>query len=216
MLKQDWLQYLMLVILLVGVPGLAFLGMEAYNNINQSLPIEDPDPNDGKPHFVPEFAFVNQKGDTVTQEAFKDKVYVANFFFTACPSTCPPMMNNLTRVQKRFKDHDSFAILSHTVDPKHDTVEALQDYAKEYGVNVSQWDLVTGEKTPLYNMARNGYDVVSLEGENGPAGFVHSSKLILVDQKQRIRGYYDGTEKEDVNRLMDDVQFLLNQANEPA
>jgi protein SCO1/2 len=213
MINREHLQYVLLVGLLIGVPALAFVGMEAYSNWQKSLPIEDPEPNDGKPHTIPDFAFVNQLGDTVTQDDFADKVYVANFFFTACPSTCPPMMENLTKVQKAFKQNDRVALLSHTVDPKRDTVEALQEYAEEYGVNADQWDLVTGNKTPLYNMARNGYDVVSLEGSGrGPAGFVHSSKVILVDRQQRIRGYYDGTEESAIDRLIKDIRFLLKKS----
>jgi protein SCO1/2 len=213
MINREYLQYVLLVGLLIGVPALAFVGMEAYSNWQKSLPIEDPEPNDGKTHTIPDFAFVNQLGDTVTLADFTDKVYVANFFFTSCPSTCPPMMKNLTKVQEAFKQNDHVAILSHTVDPKRDTVEALKAYAEEYGVNAEQWDLVTGKKAPLYNMARNGYDVVSLEGSGrGPAGFVHSSKVILVDRKQRIRGYYDGTEESAIDRLIKDIRFLLKKS----
>ncbi len=219
MRKREYLQYVLLVGLLIGVPALAFVGMEAYKSWQRSLPVVDPEPEDGRPHSIPDFAFVNQTGDTVTQADYADKIYVANFFFTACPSTCPPMMKNLTMVQETFQDNEKVAILSHTVDPKRDTVEALQAYAAKYGIKAKKWDLVTGRKTPLYNMARNGYDVVSLEGSGrGPAGFVHSSKLILVDRQQQIRGYYDGTEQADVQRLIDDIHFLLkqNKASEPA
>ena len=209
--KRAWLRYALLLGLLIGVPALAFVGVEAYNSLNRSLPVINPNPKEEQTHRIPAFAFVNQNGDTVRQADFKGKVYVANFFFTACPSTCPPMMENLTRVQKRFQDTGQLAILSHTVDPKHDTVEALHAYAQEYGVREDQWDLVTGSKASLYTMARNAYDVASLEGGDGLAGFVHSSKLILVDRQQRIRGYYDGTEKQAVNELMKDIAFLLKQ-----
>ena len=211
MSQQSWFRYFGLLGLLIGIPALAFVGVEAYNSLNRSLPVINPDPDEADTHQIPEFAFVNQNGDTVRRADFEDKLYVANFFFTACPSTCPPMMKNLTRVQERFANKEAVAILSHTVDPKHDSVEALKAYAREYGVQEDQWDLVTGRKTPLYNMARSAYDVVSLEGGDGPAGFVHSSKLILIDRQQRIRGYYDGTEKEAVNELIKDIAFLLKQ-----
>lgn len=208
--QGDWLRQALFIGVLVGIPVLAFLGVEAYQKIDRSLPVINPEQDNKDTHTVPEFSFRNQYGKTVNLDTFKDKIFVANFFFTSCPSTCPPMMEQLTRVQEKFKQNREFRILSHTVDPKHDSVEDLLAYGKEYGAREGFWHLVTGTKKDLYLMARKGYDVVSLEGDgDGPAGFVHSSKLILVDRKQRIRGYYDGTKKADVDQLMKDITLLL-------
>ena len=212
MFKKEWSNSGLLIGILVGIPLLAFLGVQAYQTMNKKLPVIDPDKQDQEVHTIPQFSFVNQNGDSVTLDDLKGKVYVANFFFTSCPSTCPPMMKQLKRVQKQFKGNANFRIISHTVDPKRDTVATLRTYADNHGVKDGFWHLVTGKKKPLYLMARNGYDVASLEGQDGsPAGFVHSSKVILIDRNQRIRGYYDGTKESQVDELIKDIKFLLEQ-----
>ncbi len=208
--QREWIKQALFIGVLVGIPVLAFLGVKAYQKMDKSLPVINPGQDDGKTHTISEFSFTNQYGEKVNLDTVKDKVFVANFFFTSCPSTCPPMMEQLTRVQEKFGENPNFRILSHTVDPKHDSVEDLRAYAQKYGAEKGFWHLMTGTKKALYLKARKGYDVVSLEGnKDGPAGFVHSSKIILVDKKQRIRGYYDGTAKADVDRLMNDITFLL-------
>lgn len=211
----DWLKQNILIGILIGIPLLAFLGVQAYQKLDDSLPIINPDPDSKETHKIPEFSFTNQYGEPINLDTFQDKVFIANFFFTSCPTTCPPMMEQLTRVQEEFSENPDLRILSHTVDPRNDTVEALRAYGKEYEVQKGFWHLVTGSKKALYSMARNGYDVVSVEGDkDGPAGFVHSSKLILIDRKNRIRGYYDGTRASDVDRLMNDLKFLLKEASQ--
>ncbi len=212
MINPNWIKQALFFGILLGIPLLAFLGVQAYQQWDNSLPVINPDGTEEKPHTIPEFSFTNQAGKTVTLDDLKGKIFVANFFFTSCPSTCPPMMEQLTRVQDQFRDNPEFRIISHTVDPKRDTVEALREYGKKYGVQKGFWHLVTGSKKSLYLMARNGYGVASLEGGNSPAGFVHSSKVMLVDRKQRIRGFYDGTKKEAVDRLINDIEYLLKQS----
>ena len=211
MWNKDWFRHLVFVGVLVGIPLLAFVGVEAYHTVNKQLPVINPHDDEEGVHKIPEFSFTNQQGKTVELEGLKGKIFVANFFFTSCPSTCPPMMKQLERVQDSFSDNPNVRIISHTVDPKRDTVAALKEYAEKYRVKNGFWHLVTGDKKSLYLQFRRGYDVAALEGEDdSPAGFIHSSKLFLVDEKQRIRGYYNGTETEPVNQLIADLKFLLN------
>ena len=158
---------------------------------------------------VPDFKFVNQLGDTITQETYKDKIYVCDFFFTSCQSICPKMTTQLLQVQEQFKDNDSVLILSHTVDPESDSVPVLAAYAKTVHADNKKWNFVTGNKQQLYDIARNGYFITALKGDGGPDDFIHSETFVLVDKEKHIRGIYDGTNTKDVNRLIDEIKILL-------
>lgn len=160
-------------------------------------------------HTIPDFSFVNQNGDTITQEIIKNKVIVADFFFTTCPTICINMTSNLHKIQEKYFNDKDVLILSHTVDPETDSVGQLKKYAIEKDVNSKVWHLLTGNKKDIYSIARNGYLVTALQGDGGPNDFIHSEKLVLVDKERRIRGFYDGTKDESIEQLKKDIQLLL-------
>ncbi len=162
-------------------------------------------------HTVPDFKFVNQDGDTITQDDFKDKVYVTDFFFTTCPTICPTMKAQMLRVYEEFYDNDEVMILSHTIDPVHDSVEVLHDFAHKLGVESSKWDFVTGDKEKIYEQGMKGYMVTAGEDKSAPGGYIHSGAFILVDKDRHVRGIYDGTEPIQVNELIEDIRLLLKE-----
>lgn len=159
-------------------------------------------------HTIGNFSFVNQANETVSNENVKNKIYVANFFFATCQSICPEMSGNLVNVQKEFENDTSVLILSHSVNPLHDTVEVLKNYAETYGIKKNKWHLLTGDKRAIYALAKNSYLVNALEDDGTPEGFLHSEMLLLVDTKGRIRGMYDGTDKAEVQKLIKDLKLL--------
>jgi protein SCO1/2 len=168
-----------------------------------------------KYHTIADFSFVNQNGKTVTQKDYEGKVYVADFFFTTCGSICPKMTTNLVDVQKAIKNNPKVMLLSHTVFPETDDVPALKAYAIKYGVIDAKWNLVTGDKKEIYTMARKSYLAVKLGKPEELYDMVHTENFVLVDQKRRVRGFYDGTKKEDMQQLIEDINWLCtNEKNE--
>jgi len=161
-------------------------------------------------HEVPPFSFTDQYGKTVTQQATEGKVYVTDYFFTTCQSICPVMSDQLVHVYQKYKERPDFLILSHTVDPETDTVEQMLDYAKKHGVNDEKWLFLTGTKKDLYALARKGYMLNAEEGDGGQEDFIHTQNFALVDKERHIRGYYDGTDSLEVQRLINDLQLLFN------
>jgi protein SCO1/2 len=159
-------------------------------------------------HTIQPFQFVNQDSQLVTNETFKGKIYVADFFFTSCRTICPIMKTQMHRVYDSIQNDAEVLILSHTIDPEYDTVGLLHDFADRLGVKSSKWHFVTGEKDSIYNVAQKSYFSVALEDKSEPDGFIHSGAFLLVDKQQRIRGKYDGTKEEEVNRLMADIHRL--------
>lgn len=159
-------------------------------------------------HKVPDFSFIDQNGKVVTQQDFEGKTYVADFFFTTCETICPIMSKEMMRVALHFKDDPEVAFLSHTVDPETDSVPQLKSYAQAHQANDGQWRFVTGAKTALYDMARNGYFVTATQGDGGPDDFVHTQNFVLVDKYKQIRGYYDGTEPAEMDKLIKDIALL--------
>lgn len=205
------------VVTLAGIPLLLFFLLTAYRDWRAPGFYGTTTTNEqGETvhHTIPAFEFTNQKGKPVSGQKLEGNITVVNFFFTSCPTICPPMMNNLKRVQKTFLDSDTVQILSHTVDPMHDSVSVLADYGEKLGVAPDKWDLVTGDKKVIYRIARNGYELVAVEGNAGETGFIHSERLALIDWKKRIRGYYDGTEPDEVDALIEDIRYLLKQYQE--
>jgi protein SCO1/2 len=165
-----------------------------------------------KQHRVGDFRLTDQMGKTVTPENFKGKIYVTDFFFTTCGTICPKMTKQMVRVYNEFKDNPDVMILSHTVTPEIDSVPVLKAYAENLGVNdESKWIFVTGDKKQIYNLARKVYFAATTEGDGGPDDFVHTENFVLVDKEKRLRGFYDGTSTEDVDRLIDDIYTLLNE-----
>lgn len=160
-----------------------------------------------KYHTIADFSLTNQNGKTITQEDYKDKIYVADFFFTTCQTICPIMTDHMVKIQKELKNDDEVLLLSHTVTPEIDSVAQLKKYALEKGVNDAKWNLVTGDKKKIYDLARKSYlaakDVPYSEND-----LVHTENFVLVDKKKRIRGFYDGTDPESIEKLLADIQIL--------
>lgn len=165
-------------------------------------------------HTIPDFAFVNQDSSMVTEDTFKEGIYVADFFFTTCPSICPIMKTQMLRVYEKYMGNEQVKILSHSIDPTHDTVAVLNAYAGRLGVSSDQWHFVTGDKEEIFELAQGSYMVSALEDETVPGGVVHSGAFLLIDSKRRIRGHYDGTKAEEVDRLMQDMDLLLKEEKE--
>lgn len=161
-----------------------------------------------KYHSIANFSLTNQNGKTITQDDYKGKIYVADFFFTTCQTICPIMTKNMREVQKRTIADDGVMLLSHTVTPEIDTVAQLKRYADEKGVNASKWNLVTGDKKQIYELARKSYLAVKDNGDGGPFDMIHTENFILVDKARQIRGFYDGTSPEEIDRLMEDIKIL--------
>jgi len=161
-----------------------------------------------KYHKIAEFSLTNQNGEIITQEDYKDKIYVADFFFTTCQTICPIMTKNMHEVQKRFIADNEIMILSHSVTPDIDSVAQLKKYAAEKGVNASKWNLVTGDKKQIYELARKSYLAVKDDGDGGPFDMIHTENFMLIDKEKQIRGFYDGTDIKEIERLIDDIKTL--------
>ena len=159
-------------------------------------------------HQIASFNLTNQIGQAVNQNTTKNKIYIANFFFATCQSICPMMSNQLQEVQKAFLADDSVLILSHSVNPLHDTVAVLNNYADTYGAKTNKWHLLTGNKKQIYDLAKTSYLVNAFEDDGSPEGFLHSELFLLIDKKARIRGMYDGTNTAEVKKLIEDVKLL--------
>ena len=141
---------------------------------------------------------------------FENKIYVTDFFFTTCPTICPQMKAQMLRVYEAYEENNDIILLSHTIDPQHDTVGVLKDYSERLGISSDHWLMVTGEKNEIFDVAKK-YMVSAMEDENQPGGFVHSGAFVLIDKKKQIRGYYDGTKELETSELIDDIEVLLNE-----
>lgn len=164
---------------------------------------------DSVAHQIPDFAFVDQYNDTVTAKTMAGKIYVADFFFTSCPTICPKMKVQLKRVYEQFKGNPDVMLLSHSIDPRHDSVSVLKEFADNLGVTGKQWLFVTGDRDKIYDIGQNSYMVTAQEDSSVPGGVVHSGAFILVDKDRHIRGIYDGTTAAGTDKLMKDIDRLL-------
>jgi protein SCO1 len=163
-------------------------------------------------HQIAPFSFINQEGQSISQLDVQGKVYVADFFFTSCPTICPVMKTQMLRVYEKFKKEPDFLILSHSIDPTHDTVELLKDFSVRLGVPDAQtWNFLTGDQEQIFEIGQTSYLTTAMEDKNEVGGYLHSGAFVLVDKKGRIRGVYDGTKEIQVNRLMNDIPKLLNE-----
>ena len=171
-----------------------------YESHIQRLPVLGPEK-----HTVGNFSFKNQLGADISLDEWKGKIMVANYFFTSCPSVCPKLMSALQKVQARGSKN--VLINSFTVDPERDSVGKLKTYADKYGIQRG-WFLLTGEKIKLYKFARTDLLIDATDGDGGPGDFIHSDQLVLIDPLKRIRGYYNGTDENEVNRLIRDIDKL--------
>lgn len=166
-----------------------------------------------KYHTIADFQLVNQNGLTITQKEYEDKIYIADFFFTTCPSICPIMTKNMAEIQGSILDDDDILLLSHSVTPQIDSVAQLKKYAKEKGVIDTKWNLVTGDKKQIYELARKSYLAVKSDGDGGPYDMIHTENFILVDKEKRIRGFYDGTNRSEIKKLLKDLEILKQSYN---
>ena len=192
-----------------------------YNTLNvyQPLPIYQPNMVSAelvdstiqyqkKYHKIADFSLTNQNGKTITQANYKDKIYVADFFFTTCQTICPIMTDHMATIQKEIKNDDEVMLLSYTVTPEIDTIEQLKRYAIEKGVIDRKWNLVTGNKEQIYNLARKSYLAVKDNPYTGEYDMIHTENFMLIDKKGQIRGFYDGTKPEDIDKLLKDIKHL--------
>jgi len=161
-----------------------------------------------KYHTIANFSLTNQNGKTITQDFYRDKIYVADFFFTTCPTICPIMTENMVYLQSQIANDKDVLLLSHSVTPDIDSVAQLKKYALEKGVIDKKWNLVTGEKKHIYELARKSYLAVKDDGDGGPFDMIHTENFILIDKERRIRGTYDGTSKEEMAKLLQDLAVL--------
>lgn len=200
------------------MPAFVILFLHGFGENKFEIPVMNPSSPDckatvvGGTHRIPPFRFTSQDGKEVTDKDFEGKVYIVDFFFSRCPDICPTMTAELVRVQEAFKDAEEVKMLSFSVDPAHDSVEVLKEYATKFAINTKQWSLVTGDKKEIYNMARCGYFISARENSSPIAvDFVHSDKVVLIDKEKRIRGYYSGTSRKEIDRLITEIQILLKE-----
>ena len=161
-------------------------------------------------HTVADFDLLNQNGEIVTQEDYKDKIYIVDFFFTNCLGICPIMTDNMVKLQEEFLSNNDIMLLSLSVTPEIDSTSVLQTYASDKGVIDSKWNITTGNKKHIYELARKSYFAVVEQGDGGLQDFIHTPNFILVDKKKQIRGIYDGTKDEEIVRLINDIRILTN------
>lgn len=161
-------------------------------------------------HRIADFSLVNQLGDTITNSDVTGKVYVADFFFTSCPTICPVMKKEMLRVYEKYQENPNFKILSHSIDVAHDTPEVLKDYAERLGVNDARtWNFLTGDQEKIFELGQTSYLTTAMADQLEPGGFLHSGAFLLIDQQGRIRGVYDGTKSDQVDRLINDIPKIL-------
>jgi protein SCO1/2 len=188
-------------------------------NVKQPLPIYQPAmvseelvdstiQHKQKYHKIADFSLINQNGETITQDTYKNKIYISDFFFTTCQTICPIMTDHMYQIQKEIVNDDDVMLLSHTVTPKIDSVAQLKKYATEKGVIDRKWNLVTGDKEQIYALARKSYLAVKTDGNGDQYDMIHTENFMLIDKKRQIRGFYDGTQAEDIARLLEDVETL--------
>ncbi len=162
-------------------------------------------------HTIDDFSFVDQDSASVTNATFDNKVYVTDFFFTSCPTICPIMKQQMLRIYQAYENNPQVALLSHTIDPKFDTVALLRDFADRLGVSSDKWHFVTGDQDEIYDLGEKSYLSVMAEEEGAPGGYIHSGAIILVDKERRIRSVMDGTVPEQVDVMISDIQRLLDE-----
>jgi len=162
-------------------------------------------------HKIPAFRFLNQDSVWVSEQDMAGKIYIADFFFTSCPTICPKMKTQLLRIYERYASNDAIRILSHSIDPTYDTPSVLKQYAERLHVKAPRWNMLTGDKASIYKLGEKSYMVTAQEDKNEAGGFVHSGAFILVDKNRHVRGIYDGTQEAEVNHLIEDIEILLQE-----
>ena len=164
-----------------------------------------------KYHRINDFSLTNQNKENITHFDYDNHIYVADFFFTTCPSICPIMTENMVYLQSLLNDLPEIKLLSFSVTPEIDTPEVLKAYAQQKGVNDSRWNLLTGNKKEIYNLARRSYLVVQQDGNGDENDMIHTENFVLIDKQRRIRGYYDGTQRNAMDQIREDIDILLQE-----
>ncbi len=221
-MKARGIKTTIILFIVLVVPVIGYLLLKTGTNHYIALPIygeryAEEKVIDGKTvvdtvyHTIGDFEFTNQNGEIVSSKSLEGKIKIVDFFFVDCQTICPKMSTQMQRVQEKVKTVNEIVILSHTVNPEADSVSVLKRYATEYGAIDNKWHFLTGNKKDIYEIARKGYLVNALEGDGGPDDFIHTELFVLVDHKNRIRGLYDGTSKEAVDTLIDEIKVLMKQ-----
>jgi protein SCO1/2 len=213
------LQGMVLVCILL-IPVLVFMFLRGFGSNEYDLPIyfqngvDNPfmecPPTDTTQHYIPEFSFLNQEGKPIGRAEMEGKITVVDFFFTSCPSICPVMSREMERVNDIFRDQPNVQIMSISIDPEYDTPEVLQKYATEHNAIPGKWHFLSGPKEETYRLAKCGFIIPTVDGNGVPDDFVHTDKFMLIDELGRIRGYYSGTSREDVDLLILETKVLLH------
>jgi protein SCO1/2 len=160
---------------------------------------------------IPAFKFINQDSKQITNKTFDGKIYIADFIFLNCPTICPKMTNEMTKVYEAYKSNPNILFISHTIDPEHDSIPRLKSYAENLGADPKKWFFVTGDKDKIYSLAEESYFARAYSDSTAPGGYVHSGGLLLIDKNKHIRGVYDGTDPKETERLKIDIKTLLNE-----
>ena len=200
---------LIFAVLILAIPSVLFLLISWYQNNKASLPYfgEKYSILNKPPYYtVPDFSFINQNGKQVDRESFKNKVWIAGYFFTSCPTICPKMVGNLSKAATACNDKADIILFS--VDPERDSVQQLNKYARLHRININNWQLATGKKEALYSLARNGFFITATDGDGGENDFIHSDNVVLIDKGFHIRGYYNATMPSDIDKLINDIKRL--------
>ena len=219
-MKEIRILKVMVLVCILLIPVLIILFLKGFTQNQYDIPIffetgvEDPfgacGHEAGQQHYIPDFTFVSQDSTWVGRDDMEGKVTIVDFFFTSCPSICPIMSSEMERVQDIFRDEDMVQIYSVTIDPDHDTPEILSEYAEEHGAKPGKWFFLHGPKEKAYDLVRCGFALPIVDGLGNPDEFVHSDKFVLVDGQGRIRGYYSGTSREEVDELILETRILLH------
>ena len=210
----------MVLVCILLVPILIFMFLRGFGTNEFELPVffekgvdnpfQECPITDTTQHYIPDFAFTNQEGNRVGKAQMEGKITIVDFFFTSCPSICPDMSREMERVNDMFRDEPRLQILSISIDPEYDSPAILKEYADRHYAKAGKWDFLTGDKLETYRLARCGFVIPTLDGNGVAEDFAHSDKFILVDELGRIRGYYSGTNREEVDLLMLEAKILLH------
>jgi len=217
-MKGEKLKKIAGILIILGLPAIFLLVFATAKHHFQKMPIFGPrhysaEIQDTVYHTIPNFKLVDQEGDSIGVDAFEGKIAIVDFFFTSCRTICPVMNRNMHNVQRKLDDpsYTDISLFSFTVDPENDTPEVLKEYGSDAGADFNKWTFITGPKGIIYELGSKSFFLAAAEDVLAPGGFLHSEKLVLLDRKQRIRGYYDGTVTEDIEKLIDDVKMLLKE-----